>query len=306
MVRDNRGPVRFELTTELGAYWELLATHAPDRVLELVGQFAREEDIDPTAVFGGHDPFDDGSTKDERLVGFRAAMLGEGPDGTTAGFPGLYNDGTRAITCLAQRSNTLDALLGLVIAAATPHQVIDAHTGAARFPSGSEAIAQLTDGSAQDCRFSDPVIVERLVQLATEGRYIRLDDPIGIYILDVQTHVLEGPMGDPIPKDSCRLSRPGPDAKDGRSRYQRLELEIPDDAGFTLADVCSRRTNEPIVHGAQIAELVQLGIYLRVSAAGALGADLPSPEPTPWVPCHQRAACEDLIQAVGAEPEGDT
>ncbi len=292
VVRDDRGPVRFELTTELSDYWELLARHAPRTALDLVSGFAGHQ-VPAEALFGDHDPFGAASTGDERAAAFNATMLGIDRRGERVARRGPYNDGTAAITCLARGDNTLAALVRLVAGAAVPRLVLDSTGEGVRFPSGSEAIAWMPTGSAQDCRNSDPVVVERLTRLATEGRPIRFDDPVGVYILDVQGFDLLCPGDEPLPREWLELSRQG-ELADGLARHQRLTLDIPADAGFSLAQLRSARTGRTIEHGAQIAELVQLGVYLRVGDRESVPVDV-SPRPAPETPaCGGDAACEGV------------
>lgn len=293
LVMGHAGPVRFELTTELADYWELLARHNPAKVVELVGDFARE-DVDPAAVFGPHDPFDKTSTEDSRADAFLETMLGRSSVGEGPTKPGPYNNGAKAIAFLSRTDNTLGALINLVAAAAAaPQLIVDAESKEGRFPSGSEAISALEEKGAQDCRNSDPVVVERIVRLATEGRLIRFDDPIGIYIVDVQTAELVGPRGERIPREWWNLGRQEPGI-DGLPRFQRLALEIPEKAGFGLWQIRSRRTGRPVARGAELAELVQLGVYVRVSEPEQLHIAIPLRPARPIISCHDRLACTSL------------
>ena len=278
VVRDQGGPTAFELTTELADYWELLAAHQPQTVLDLIGRFAGEP-VDPAAIFGRLDPA--GMQPEERRKAFRETMVRRA---------GPYNNGLRAITCLTRHDNSLSALVNLVAAAASPQLVIDTVNKEARFPSASEAIPTLRPRSAQDCRNSDPVVVERVVRLATEGRLIRFDDPIGIYILAFQSHDLLTPDGQPLPSAWFELSRQKP-SPDGLPRNQRLTVRKPQDADFALSEVRARRTGSPITHGAQIAELIELGVYIRVSERGAIPVQVAPRGPQPMVPCAERPDC---------------
>jgi hypothetical protein len=297
LVRGENGPMRFELTTELADYWELLAAHNPARAMELVEDFARER-VGPSAIFGDHDPFDRASTEEARAAAFRRQMVGIDPGGPVP-MPGPYNSGAKAITCLSRSDNTLEALVRLAAAAvaAGPQLVIDPVSGEPRFPTGSEAISQLPPGNARDCRNSDPVVVERIVRLVTEGRLVRFDDPIGVYIVDVQTSELVDPSGGEIPREWWRLSRAGTDQRDDLPRYQRLTLEIPRDAGFDLWQVRSRRTDLPIRSGADVAELVQLAVYLRTGPpADTLPEVVAVPAPAVGR-CTDDRACVDVHHA---------
>ncbi|HEX5375846.1 MAG TPA: hypothetical protein VFW48_06785 [Solirubrobacterales bacterium] len=297
VVRDAAGgPVRFELTTELPEYWEVLAGHAPAVALERIGEFAGAE-VPPTAVFGDHDPFAARSTERDRADAFRLQMLGWDRAGRRVRPPSPLNNGIEAIACLSRGDNTLSALLTLTAAAASPQLVLDVESGEARFPSGAEAIPDLPPNCATDCRNSDPIVVERVVRLATEGRPIRFDDPLGVYILEVQGAELLDPGGQPLPRECFKLSRQGPGSPDDLPRHQRLELEIPAAAGFSLSEVRVARTGMPIQHGSQIAELVQLGVYLRVGRRGQLPVTV-SPRPAPPVAaCAEPAACAKVVEA---------
>jgi len=183
-----------------------------------------------------------------------------------------------------------------------PLRIRDREDGELRFPSGSEAIPKLAEGAAQDCRASDPVVVERIVRLATEGRPIRFDDPVGIYIVAFQSQDLLDPRGQPIPDEWVKRTRQGPPLEDGLPRPQRLTLEVPEAADFKLSDLVSRRSGEKIRWGAQLAELVELAVYVRVGEAGAVPTEptlLPSSDAGP---CPQGPTCEGL-EASAAEIE---
>lgn len=287
-------PHRIEMTTEFGDYWKVLAAHQPEQTLKLVAAFAGEETIDPRAVYGDFDPFGGAIDPTQRSAAFTATMLAEGGQPIVS----PYNNGQRAICCMVEGSNTLEALVNLVAAAAEPHVVVDSVTQDVRPMSGSEAIQVIREGAAQDCRNSDPVVVERVVRLATEGRLIAFDDPIGVYIRGVEHWQLVGPDGSNVPADWFELSRGiGPDeAADAQPRYQRLAFEVPEGAGFALGDLTQRGTSNRITHGAQFAELVTLGVYVRTSAAGAVSV-APEPEMVRAVtPCPARPNC-DAVRA---------
>lgn len=286
MVRDADGTARrFELTTELAAYWEVLATHEPDRTVDLVSEFAGE----PVAAeqLYGADP----ATMDPpaRRKAFRKAARGP------------LNDGRKAICCMIQPTNTLSGIVHLAAGSARPRWVVDAHSGDARAMSGREAIAAARGpfaDFAQDCRNSDPLIVDRLVKLANEGRVIALDDPVGIYITSVARHELALPGGDDVPQEWFEFGRG--EARRDRPLFQRLTFEVPAGTGFGLGDLTSRRTDTKIEHGAQIAELVQVALYLRTGAAAARPPK-PDPEPRPrLVPCSEQQGCAEVRKAVKA------
>lgn len=293
VLRDADGPTRFELTTELGDYWVLLARHQPERLTELVAEFAGVPSLEPTEIFGELDPAD--SPDDARAEAFSRRFLGISlTDETWRGLPGPFNNGERAITCLSRGDNSLFVLINLVVASAVALRIRDSKEGELRFPSGSEAIPHLAEDSAQDCRASDPLVAERIVRVVTEGRPIRFDDPIGIYVAAVQSEDLLDPGGQPIPDEWVQRSRQGPPSADGLARHQRITLEVPKEAGFKLSELVSRRTGERIEWGAQLAELIELAVYVRVGDAGSIPVKSRLLPPTDAKPCAGRPECQNL------------
>lgn len=302
VVKERETIRRIEMTTELREYWEVLAAHHPRKMLELVAEFASEASVPCTAVYGSTDPFGAGVDAKARAEAFARTML-PSPAGDDDGRDVLqgvspYNNGLKAICCLIHRFNRLLDLIRLVSTSAHPLLVRDPVTERIRFPSGSEAIAGLQPRPpvALDGRNSDPLIVERVVRFATEGRRIGFDDPLGIYIRDFQHHELALPDGKPLPaawfepegaREAIRFGRGvGPkQAADGRPRYQRLVLELPDDAGMLLGDLIVRRTGERIRFGGQLAALTQLGVYVRTSPGQEDVAHSPRSPVTGGVDC---------------------
>jgi hypothetical protein len=175
---------------------------------------------------------------------------------------------------MIQPTNNLFALLNLSLAAAVPRVTKEAGTDASRPMTAAEAIP-LIPGAAQLGRNSDPILVERLGRLAYEGRQIAFDDPVGIYIIGVEDARLLLPDESQVPKEWFSFQRGvGPkQAEDGRARYQRLVVEAPSESDLSVSDLVDAATEQPIRHGGQVAELVQLAVYLRVTPAGAVNAE---------------------------------
>jgi hypothetical protein len=252
---------RFELTTELPDYWVWLAGENPTRTLELVGQFAGDDEVDVREVYGKLDPFNDTASPAERAGAFAKEMLGQGGS--------AYNNGVRAICCMRQPSNTLGALMCLAVAAARPRLVRDPRTKELR-PGNAAEIVPLLKGAAEIGRNSDPVIVEHLGRLASEARLIGFDGPPAVHVGGVQHDRLAGPDGAAIPEawfSVERLTNAGAEPTLG----QRLTFEVPVGEGFLVGDLTDIATGQPITVGAQLAELVQLVLYLRASDKGANG-----------------------------------
>lgn len=245
-VRAKGGRIRrVELTTELPDYWRVLAAHEPERTIDLVGELTQRA-IRPEQVYGLRDV--DAASPDEREAAFAATMVDR---------PNPLNDGRSGICFMSHPSNDLGALVQIAAKSATPCVLRDPVTGRSRCATAAEAIPLLED-AAVDRRASDPVIVERLGRLAFERRLIAFDDPVGVYIQGVEHTRLRTPSGSPVPPEWFTASR-------GR---QRLVLEVPDGQDLAVSDLVDAATERRIRYGAQIAELVQLRVFLRTSAAG--------------------------------------
>lgn len=265
VVRQDGRLRAIELTTELPEYWELLAGLAPERLLSLVAEFAATTTVAADAIFGELNPFNPATTPAQRIEAFRTTMLADQNEQSPRGPSSEFNNGRRAICCMIHRSNNLASLVRLVVTAARPLVVRDSMSGRTRFPSGAEAIRGL-GAAATDGRSSDPLIVERIVRFVSEGRVIGFDSPIGVGIVDVQQHQLAQPDGNDVPASWFRLSR-GVTGSDGQTRHQRLALTVPADVDFDLDDIVVRRTGERLRFGGQLAELVQLAVFVWTSPA---------------------------------------
>ena len=167
--------------------------------------------------------------------------------------------GSPPICCMVQRTNTLDALMGLAVAAARPRVVIE--NGRERCLTADECVPLLS-GCAEAGRASDPVLVERLGRLAFERRVIAFDDPLGVYLTGVEHARLRTPDGDAVPAEWFTFSR------GVEPRFQRMTIEVPRGAGFVVDDLVDVATEQRIRHGGQIAELVQVAVFLGVSDPG--------------------------------------
>ncbi|MDX6287670.1 MAG: hypothetical protein QOG53_3155 [Frankiales bacterium] len=290
VVSDDQGIARIELTTELSDYWKVLAAHAPERTLEIVGRFARESAVPANAVYGDCDPFASATTPEERAAAFTTTML-EGAELSP------YNSGLAAICCMVQSTNALDALLELVWQAATSWVIRDELSQRLRCLSCMEAIPLMAQ-AAQAGRASDPLLVERVSRLAFEGRLVALDDPVGVYIQSVELTRLRTPDRTPISLEWCTFDR-GLDASynaDGRPRWQRLTIEPPPSSSWRVSDLIDSATEEPIRHGGQIADLVQVALFLRMGDRGSSDA-------TEIQPSEQSTPAVDLLDCAGVRSD---
>lgn len=286
VVRDDTDIQRIEFTTELSDYWRVLAAYQPRRALELVTEFARAP-VNPIDLYPGCDPFDSTTTVEQREAAFVEAMLADES-------PSPYNDGRSAITFMAQRSNTLSALVNLVLIATRPTVTLDASDASVRCVTCDEIIP-LLGGAAQSGRQSDPILVERVIRFAYEGRLIAFDDPLGVYIQGFETHRLRTPDGQPITNEWLTLSRGhGPLQPDGIARWQRLTLEPPAGNDTRVSELVDVATEQPIRYGGQVADLVRVAVVFRVSDPdhGPVGPLTPTqPAATPF---DEACGCSDL------------
>jgi hypothetical protein len=169
-----------------------------------------------------------------------------GPDGFLNDGP--YNDGTRGICCMSQSSNNLRAMVGLVCAALRTYSIKGRPC-----LHGDELFGLLGDAAVAG-RASDPLLVERLARVAWDGRLVAFDEPVGVVVIGFEHTRLRTRRGEPVGPECFTVSRGG----------RRAVFEVPDGHKH-LVDVA---TESPIVHGGQIAELVQVAVHLRVSERG--------------------------------------
>ena len=250
---------RVELTTELRDYWRVLAGYEPERTIELMGELTGCS-VRPREVFGVDRPGE--LDPEQREAAFAVTCIDQ---------PNPFNDGRLGICFMTHRSNDLQSLLELAGAATFPSFVRDPVSRRLRPATAEETIPAL-DGCAVAGRTSDPVLVERLARLAYEGRLVSFDAPLGVYIDGVEHARLRAPDGSPVPREWFTTSRglSAVDAPDGRARRQRMVLEVPRSEDFHVDDLVDVATEQPILHGGQIAELVQVRVFLRTSPAGVV------------------------------------
>jgi hypothetical protein len=209
-----------------------------------------------------------------------------------------YNNGQKAISFLYQRVNALRAAVSLAAFAGVPHAAAVGTTGQLRPLTGAEAIAS-TDQNAVDCRNSDPTIVGAIIGQAFNGKEVALDDPAGIYITNVEAERLLRPDDQtPVPEEWFNLQR-GTPSEDGKQRAQRLIFEVPPDLPFVVGDLIDSQTNETIDFGWQVAQLVKVGLYVRI------GANVPgsTPKAVPLqniADCANQSDCENFRNAFNA------
>lgn len=280
---------RIEITTEVQEYWITLARHNPTKLLALVARFAGEQSVPVQDVYGTVNPNLPGVTPAQREQGFRSMMLPvNGPPRSP------YNNGQKAICFLYQSVNALGAAVTLAAFAAFPLAAAVGTTGQTRPLTGAEAIA-LGKQQAVDCRNSDPTIVGALIGQAFNGKKIALDDPAGIYIMNVDAGRLRQPDNQtPVPPEWFNLQRGTPSA-DGKQRFQRLVFEVPSDLPFVVGDLIDSQTGENIEFGWQVAQLVKVGLYVQIGGNVAGDPDVVALKPI--AKCAEQKNCEQFSKA---------
>ena len=292
-VRNAAGKiVRVESTTEVQEYWITMAKHNPTKLLSLIARFAGEQSVPFQQIYGSVNPNAPGVTPAAREQGFRSMML-PGSGGKPPRSP--YNNGQKAICFLYQRVNALRAAVSLAAFAGFPHAAAVGNTGQLRPLTGAEAIAS-TNQNAVDCRNSDPTIVGAIIGQAFNGKEVALDDPAGVYITNVEAERLLRPDDQtPVPEEWFNLQRGTPSA-DGKQRAQRLVFEVPPDLPFVVGDLIDSQTNETIDFGWQVAQLIKVGLYVRI------GANVQGSSPTAVAlqniaNCANQPACDSFRNA---------
>jgi hypothetical protein len=293
-VHDASGKItRVEITTEVQEYWIAMARHSPTKLLSLVARFAGEQSAPFQQVYGNVNPNGAGVTPAAREQGFRSMML---PPPNTRNPPrSPYNNGQKAICFLYQNVNALEAAVVLAAFAGFPHAAAVGNTGQLRPLTGAEAIAS-TNQNALDCRNSDPTIVGAIIGQAFNGRQVALDDPAGIYITNVDAARLLRPDNQTeAPEEWFNLQR-GSASADGKQRFQRLVFEVPADLPFVVGDLVDSQTSETIDFGWQVAQLIKVGLYVRIG--GNVPGSIPTPVALqPVANCAEQPGCSLFRQA---------
>jgi hypothetical protein len=284
VVRDrNDRIVRIEMTTELPEYWETLAAYHPRKTLQLVESLAGEKP-DTKDVYGRLDPFAASATPSKRRNAFASKMRYPGANWSP------YNNGQKGLCFMSQEFNTLSAAILLVAYAAFPFVTRDSASSPWRKMTGPEAIATGTQ-SAVSCRNSDPTIVGACIGLAFDGRAFAFADPVGIYIINVDHSAIRKPDGSAVPRSWFRFSR---GSRTGLPLSQRLVFQVPKSQGFTISDLIDSTTDKEIRYGGQIADLVQLGVHLRISDTDEITSQQQRHPLPDVVPCHRDPGCMQI------------
>lgn len=143
-----------------------------------------------------------------------------------------------------------------------------------------------TPVDVQDCgvngpHHADPTVIAHFNRLSREGRFITMDDPVGVYILGIDTDGWKTPDGSPA-ENLVRFVRGTPPV--------RARIAPPPGSTFRLSDVTI--SGEPIRWGSQVAERTTVGVIASVSGPGLI-------RPARGRPCGMGADAGDPV-AFGA------
>lgn len=243
--RDATGDVSIiTFTTEFPEYYQALAEVGEDALFEGIRDAIPEANPTTAEVFGaGFDPST--ASSQERSEAFRSQNVVPFPPPFIDTVPNPWNNNEKGILCLAQPFNTLGALFNLARVCSIPNNAIPA-TGQCA------AVGNLCGEN----RNSDPQICTRAQEVAQIPRVLSLQDPVGVVILRLRgtwrigNNVID--INDPNANNGIwRISRNG----------RRATLRIADQLTVN---------NEPIVTGAQISHLLDVGAEVISAPPGDL------------------------------------
>ena len=154
-------------------------------------------------------------------------------------------------------------------------------------------------------RNSDPTIGARINSAVSDGNWVSLNDPIGLYINDIDTSSFQKPDGSPIADFKDRYWKVIRGSQEN-STILRASVKVPEGEMFDgkqmmIGDLLVN--GETLQYGGQIADAITVGLYAVVIAGG--------PSPTA-LPCRLKC-CKDpdfpnsqSIQDINSPCAGDT
>lgn len=296
--------IRLEFTTETPDYWAKLARYEPRKLVELAAKFAGEttDKVDVRELFGTADPFSvdpfsaAGEDVENAFIQQNWSINGR--------IRGAYNNGTKSILHMSNSVNSVNAAVALAVFAAYPHgKQIGPNQIALSGPEAIEATTQ----AAVNCRNSDPTIVGLAVETVFGGCKVALMEAIGLYLVSVNQAGLTFSDGSAVPQAWFSYERGSRSTNNptGVDLFQRLVVEAPPGSSTVVGDLLDQDGNL-VKSGTQIARLINVGIYLRKTAAGAVTAPKKIVAAPVVPPCHGNGNGTDgfkaLWQKYGANP----
>jgi len=111
-------------------------------------------------------------------------------------------------------------------------------------------------------RQSDPRIGDAINKFSRENRFITIENPVGLYMSNVDWNGWETP--DATPADAFwKVLRGSQDADPNKSYIVRAVYSVPESKGYTVSDI--KIGGEPIEFGAQIAARINVRVGVLVS-----------------------------------------
>ncbi len=126
-------------------------------------------------------------------------------------------------------------------------------------------------------RNSDPTIGARINSAVRNGSWVSLNDPIGLYINDIDTSSFQKPDGSPIVDFKDKYWKVIRGSQEN-STILRASVKVPegemyDGKQMLLGDLLVN--GEPLQYGGQIADVITVGLYAVVIAGGPSTTALP-------------------------------
>lgn len=126
-------------------------------------------------------------------------------------------------------------------------------------------------------RNSDPTIGGRINSAVRDGNWVSLNDPIGLYINDIDTSSFQKPDGSPIVDFKDKYWKVIRGSQEN-STILRASVKVPEGEMFggkqmLLGDLLVN--GEPLQFGGQIADAITVGLYAIVIAGGPSTTALP-------------------------------
>lgn len=175
--------------------------------------------------------------------------------------PGAFNPRNKfnidpGIVHLSHNANSLGAEVNLAGVSGVARKGVDGKT----LPTGNAELLLCCSRGGNPNRNSDPLIGEQAyAQVLQKFRYT-LANPVGLYIAGIDEARITTPAGDAIPREWWKVIRGHHLWMPGNSRVLRLELKVPEEAGFVVGDLLV--DGSEIKFPGQIAQLLSVHLFV--------------------------------------------
>ena len=253
-VRDALGRViRIDVTCELPDYWQALANTGIGEVAELYGELlkthvAKDDLVHKGRVFR--------PVVERGLSGLRVACYELMPGVDDGAYDPLnrWNTAVGAVH-MTHRSNTMDALLGVVALAS--QDLVGVVSDGVAFAAALTAAGGFGDAN----RHSDPAIGAAVQGLVGAGKAVGLVDPVGVYVSDIDLSDFRDPTGARVaPEEVLTIERGRQSDINGLSHVVRFSIRPPAGVEYGL-ESCSIN-GHPLSSGGAVARATTLSVHL--------------------------------------------